>query len=132
MSTSKWWAYVQSITGDVAHTQIADTAGFDKSVLTRWKQGSRPAVEFAVSFARAYKRPPVEALAAAGYITEAEANVREVKVRVDEIGTVELAEELLARVSANVGGQVQPETRRHLKAVADTSEDTSDPDLRTP
>ncbi|MDJ1113202.1 hypothetical protein [Microbacterium dauci] len=98
MTETRWWNYVQLVAGVVQAKDIADVVGIDKSNVTRWKQGSRPAVEFVLKFARSYGRPVVEALAEAGFITDAEAGVREVKIGVAELTDLELARELLARV----------------------------------
>lgn len=78
----------------------ADRIGVDKSNFTRWKQGNRPAVEFVLKFARSYGRPVIEALAAAEYITDAEARIREVKVGVRDLSDVALARELLERAES--------------------------------
>jgi len=100
MSETRWWKYVQGVAGDTQAKDIADHVGIDKSNVTRWKQGGKPAVDFVLKFARAYGRPVVEALADAEYITDAEAAVREVKVGADELSDVELARELLVRAEA--------------------------------
>lgn len=106
MNESRWWKYVQAVAGDVQAKEIADRVGIDKSNVTRWKQGGRPAVEFVLKFARTYHRPVVEALAAAEYITDAEANVREVKTGVSDLTDVELASELLSRAERRERGNV--------------------------
>lgn len=108
MNETRWWNYVQAIAGDVQSKDIADHVGIDKSNVTRWKQGSRPAVEFVIKFARTYRRPVVEALAAGGYITDHEAQVREVKVGVAELSDAELARELLERIESRGTGNVTP------------------------
>jgi len=81
---TQWYRYVRRISGDAKATEIADRAGFDKSALTRWKQGLSPDPLFVVKFARAYGRPIVEALVEAGVITETEAAVKEVRVGAEE------------------------------------------------
>lgn len=96
---TRWWAYVQNVAGrDVPNREIADRVGIDKANVSRWKGGARPDVYFAIKFARAYCRPVIEALVEGDYITEEEANLREVPVRTADLTTVALAEELLARV----------------------------------
>lgn len=97
MNESRWWNYVQTVAGNVQAKDIADVVGIDKSNVTRWKQGSRPAVEFVLKFARAYGRPVIEALAESGFITDAEAGIREVKIGTAELTDVDLAREILAR-----------------------------------
>lgn len=98
MNESRWWNYVQAVAGDVQAKEIADAVGIDKSNVTRWKQGSRPAVEFVLKFARAYGRPVVEALAESGFITDEEAGLREVKIGTADLTDVDLARELLTRI----------------------------------
>lgn len=98
MNESKWWLYIREVAGDAQLKEIADRVGIDKSNVTRWKNGARPAADFAVSFARAYGRPVVEALVAGSYITEAEAELRTVPVGVGDLKEVDLARELLARL----------------------------------
>lgn len=133
MDGTRWWKYVQSVAGaDTQAKDIADTVGIDKSNVTRWKQGSRPAVEFVLKFARRYGRPVVEALANAEYITDGEANLREVKIGVDDLSDVELAAELLRRAEARDTDSAG--RRGHLRVVDVVSpEDTVDvvetPDL---
>lgn len=97
VNETRWWNYVQAVAGDVQAKEIADLVGIDKSNVTRWKQGSRPAVEFVLKFARAYGRPVIEALAESGFITDAEAGIREVKIGTADLTDVELARELLTR-----------------------------------
>lgn len=100
MTANSWWTYVEgTLDGDSA-LEAGRRAGFDSSAFTRWKKGARPDVDFVVKFARAYGRPVVEAIAAAGFITEAEADLREVQVGLHELSDLELAQELLSRVEA--------------------------------
>jgi transcriptional regulator with XRE-family HTH domain len=100
MTDTRWWKYVQAVAGDAPNNEIADRVGIDKSNVTRWKQGNRPAVEFVLKFARSYGRPVIEALAEGEYITDAEAGIREVQIGVADLGTIDLARELLARVES--------------------------------
>lgn len=106
VNETRWWKYVQVVAGAVQAKDIADRVGIDKSNVTRWKQGGRPAVEFVLKFARSYDRPVVEALAEGEYITDAEARIREVKTGVEDLTEIELARELLARVEARQGSNV--------------------------
>lgn len=106
VNETRWWKYVQVVAGDVQAKEIADIVGIDKSNVTRWKQGSRPAVEFVLKFARAFGRPVVEALAESEYITDDEANLREVKIGAEDLTEVELARELLDRVERRASSNV--------------------------
>jgi transcriptional regulator with XRE-family HTH domain len=117
VNETTWWAYVQTVAGDVQAKEIADRAGFDKSAVTRWKQGGNPDPLFAVKFARAFGRPVVEALAAGGLITPEEADMREVAVGVSDLTNEELLDELRERLDSprpvaqlrRVGGAPQTE-----------------------
>jgi len=71
---TEWWEYVTRIAGTDEHIAIAAKSGIGTSVLSRWSRGTHdPSAQMVVTFARAYHRPPVEALTVAGYITATEA-----------------------------------------------------------
>lgn len=145
MTANSWWSYVEgTLDGDSA-LEAGRKAGFDSSAFTRWKKGARPDVDFVVRFARAYERPVVEAIAAAGFITDAEAGLREVQVGLHKLSDLELARELLSRVEArslphavpdltdSVGGSREPvdlfSVRLEADEVAASTDDSSlDPD----
>ena len=68
-----WWRYVETVTGEATQKDIAAATGIDQSSISRWQRGaSTPRAEAVVAFARAYKRSPVEALVAAGYLSSSE------------------------------------------------------------
>lgn len=81
---TEWWNYVQSLIGDNSFKEAADRAGFDKSAFTRWKKGAKADPAFAVALARGYHTNVVEALVAAGLITDGEANMTTVHLGVRE------------------------------------------------
>ena len=119
MDESRWWNYVQLTIGGATAKEAADHIGVDKSNFTRWKQGGRPAVEFVLKFARGYGRPVVEALAEAEYISDEEANVREVRAGVEDLSDLELVQELLRRTEARAAAapaNVTPLRRRNVSA----------------
>ncbi len=96
-----WWSYVEQHKGDADQAEIATWAGVNASTVSRWKTGKQAArPEAAVAFARARKRPVLEALVAAGFLTEKEARVR-------PAGTPDLSQltndELLELVRARMG-----------------------------
>lgn len=73
-----WWQYVLTVTGDATQKDIASATGIDQSSISRWQRGANtPRAEAVVAFARAYGRPPVEALVAAGYLSSNEMGVAE-------------------------------------------------------
>ena len=76
---ASWWEYVGTVTGNAAQKDIAAATGIDQSSISRWQRGTNtPRAEAVVALARAYRRSPVEALVAAGYLAS------------DELGVVEL------------------------------------------
>lgn len=71
--SNEWWAYVQQRTAGSTQKAISDETGVEQTVLSRWKLGrNRPEAQSVVEFARAIRRPPTEALVAAGYLRAAE------------------------------------------------------------
>lgn len=100
---SKWWPYVIKVAGESSQLSIATKAGINPSNITRWKNGCRPAADIAVAFARAYRRPVLEALVASGYITEDEAELREVPATVGQLSDIELLQGLLAKAAQREG-----------------------------
>jgi transcriptional regulator with XRE-family HTH domain len=68
MPRSGWWEYVVRVAGkNATQKDIAQATGLDPASVSRWKTGTARA-DLAVQFARAYHRPPVESLIAAGYL----------------------------------------------------------------
>lgn len=71
---NEWWNYVTRIAGTDEQKKIADVSGIGTTVISRWSKGhNEPSAQSVVVFSRAYGRPPVEALVAAGYLTGTEA-----------------------------------------------------------
>lgn len=126
MNETRWWAYVQKIAGDIAAKEIADQAGIDKSNVTRWKQGSRPGVDFVLKFARSFDRPVIEALVESEYITEDEAGIREVKVGAADLTDLQLAREHLDRAQRRYNEERRTEVDTWIAAQRPSSEDRSE------
>jgi len=95
---TRWYEYVLKVAEGMTAKEVADRAHFDQSAMTRWKNGLNVDPKFAVQFARAFNQNVLYALTEAGLITEAEANLHEVKVGLDEISTQRLLEELARRI----------------------------------
>jgi hypothetical protein len=102
-----WWEYVERHAGrDSPNKAIAVAAGVNASQISRWREGDTPSARPVINFARYYRRPPTEALIAAGYLNPDEAagiaqltmSVRDLApdVLVSEIGS--LVAELRRRV----------------------------------
>jgi hypothetical protein len=100
-SGTKWWQYVTKTIRKDTYSSAAKRVGVDKSAFTRWKNGARPDPNLVVKFARNYNRNVLEALVAAGFLTEEEADLREVDTggtTLKEATDAELTEELLLRL----------------------------------
>jgi len=95
---TRWYEYVLKVAEGMTAKEVADRAHFDQSAMTRWKNGLNVDPKFAVQFARAFNQNVLYALTEAGLITEAEANLHEVKIGLDEISTQRLLEELARRI----------------------------------
>lgn len=99
MALETWPLYVARISGEARNVDIARAIGVSESTITRWKDGKLPTPSIAVSVARAYNQPPLEALVAAGYLTvdEMRDHVTLRFVPLSDVTDVELANELLDR-----------------------------------
>ncbi len=109
-----WWSYVERVGKGAAQKDIAEQSGIDAGALSRWKTGQtpRPSAELAIQFARAYSRPPAEALVAAGFITEGEAGKTiEVHRGLSDVADDELIEELKVRLAGRqpIAAEPSPE-----------------------
>lgn len=94
--TDAWWEYVEQKAAGDSQADIARKLGVNKTTIWRWKdQRSSADHEMAIRFARAYNLPVAEALVAAGHITEDEAKLTEVRVRIEpsDLDADELAAE---------------------------------------
>jgi len=98
MNKYQWWDYVQRVTNNAGGVEIARKVEFDPSAVSRWKKGENPRWDFVLKFAEAYDRNVLEALTAAGFITKEQADLREVKVGVEDIDTIALLEEVIRRL----------------------------------
>jgi transcriptional regulator with XRE-family HTH domain len=94
----RWWNYVSQVAGATATpSEIARKVGLTPSSVTRW-QISTPKPETAAAFARAYGRPVIEALIAAGVVSAEEAGVREVAANLSSVPIDDLLAEIRRRV----------------------------------
>jgi transcriptional regulator with XRE-family HTH domain len=101
--------------------EVADRAGFDQSAMTRWKNGANADPRFVVQFARAFDQNVLLALAEAELITDAEADLHEVKTGVQEMTTQQLLEELARRID-------NPQQRTATSAIPIVRARDEDPD----
>jgi transcriptional regulator with XRE-family HTH domain len=93
---NRWSAYVAQHGGD-NQTEIARQTGLSAASISRWKS-SAPKPENVARFANAYGRPVLEALVAAGHITEEQAGVQVTRVDLSTLNTEELMAELTRRL----------------------------------
>ncbi len=98
--TNNWGTYLRSITDDAPGATIARKLGVSDSKVSYWKRGERPpTISEAIAVSRAYGRPPLEGLVAAGYL-EADEVPDHVVVQPAVLGSftdAQLADELLRR-----------------------------------
>ena len=97
---NNWAEYVDHAIAGVPQAHIAEKTGLAQSAISRWLRGDTdaPRAEYAVIFARALDRNPIEALIAAGYITAEEAGAKlDVKTPLSEYSNYELIRELARR-----------------------------------
>lgn len=105
-----WWEYVKRISANAANKDIAAATGMDASAITRWKKGEKPRAENVVAFARGYRRPAVEALLAAGYITQEDLEPQAVEIRgsAAELTDTDLLAEMQRRLANNDPRRIEP------------------------
>lgn len=95
--------------GDDNNSEAAKKTGISSSNFTRWKKGARADPDFVVKVARAYGKNVLEALVEAEFITDKEANLREVRkggLMLSEATEDELAAEVLRRMKRGLSSHV--------------------------
>lgn len=92
-----WWEYVQKVTGGAKQTAIAERTGIAQSSVNRW-QTVIPKSENVISFAKAYNRPPLEALLAAGIVNDDDVALTQVPADLAEVDTDALLAEVRRRI----------------------------------
>ena len=98
VTVESFWEYVSRVTDRATNREIAAFIGVDSSAISRWKTGEQPAFKNALSFARAFNRPAVEALVAAGYLEVSDAFAHiELRTSVQSISDEELWQEVHRR-----------------------------------
>lgn len=73
VTTENFWEYASRVTGLKQNREIAAAIGVDSSAVSRWRTGEQPAFRNVISLARAFNRPAVEALVAAGFLDMSDA-----------------------------------------------------------
>ena len=122
MEEPPWWSYFKRIAGTETGRVIAEAAGVSEPQVSRWKSGkNRPDADALARFARHYKRPPVEAIVAAGYLRRDEVlEAVEVIRPLSELGDEELLDEIRRRMS---GGSNAVEATTQSDAPGEADED---------
>ena len=96
--------YLGRISAGSKAREIARATGIGESTISRWKGGLQPTPHAAVTVARAFKRPGIEALVAAGHLDltdlDATVTVNLPQQGLDQFTTVELAGEIARRAAA--------------------------------
>lgn len=116
----------------------AKQAGFNQSAFTRWKNGAKADPDFVVKFARAFHLNVLEALVEAEFITENEANLKEVTVggpALADATNEQLLDEIMRRsdpqaryLFGNEGDEETIGLAPHLTPVSDSSASLPDDD----
>lgn len=116
MEETRWWRYLSGLMGEETATEAARRSGISSSNFTRWKKGARADPDFVVKIARAYETNVLKALVEAEFITEEEANLRELApvMNLQDISADALLEELQRRVDRfnflkNLGPNDEPD-----------------------
>lgn len=96
-----WKAYVQRHLAGRTQAELASVAGVSQTAVSRWLKGTQGAdARVAIDLARAVGDPPLQALVAAGFLTDAEAKVRpSAQPSFDSLNDDELLAEVRRRMS---------------------------------
>ena len=99
--TETWPEYLRRITGGQTQAQIAERIGIGRLSVCNWLHGkTRPKAETVIMVARVYRRSPIEALIAASFLTNEEAQAPiELQTSPRQLPAVELAAEVSRRLS---------------------------------
>jgi len=138
MTSTRWWQYIEPIIGGMTMRDAAKQAGFNQSAFTRWKNGAKADPDFVVKFARAFHLNVLEALVEAEFITENEANLKEVTVggpALADATNEQLLDEIMRRsdpqaryLFGNEGDEETIGLAPHLTPVSDSSASLPDDD----
>ncbi len=92
-------AYLNRLAGGLRGREVAERVGVSEATVSHWRHGRRPpSPSDAVKVAKAFGRPPLEGLVAAGILTEDEAaDPGVVRTGIGSFTSVEIAAELLRR-----------------------------------
>lgn len=95
-----WWQYVERVADTRRQRDIAERTHIDATNISRWKSGQNPRPDMVAQFARAYRRPVLEAFIAAGFLTADEAGeIPSTPPSFDDITDEQLIAELTRRLA---------------------------------
>lgn len=129
---SIWWEYVVRIAKTEVQKKMAADTGISETAFSRWKNGTnKPEAPHVITFARAYGRPAVEALVAAGILSADDAGQAiEIHRGVDDFTDSELLEAIGLRMKGLRNAleiakeqAASSETPSHKKTDADSADD---------
>ena len=94
-----WWEYVTEIAGTENQSEIARRVGLAQPSVNRWRT-SIPKSENVISFAKAFGRPPLEALLAAGLVSDEDVDLTLIPARatLSDVPTDDLLAEIRRRI----------------------------------
>jgi hypothetical protein len=92
-----WWEYVERVAGTTNQTEIARRVGLSQPSVNRWRT-SLPKSENVITFAKAYGRPPLEALLAAGIVSDEDIEITHAPANLSEVETDTLLAEIRRRI----------------------------------
>lgn len=97
-----WPEYLRRIARGQTQAEIAACIGIARLSVCNWMRGkTRPKAETAIAVARSYRRSPIEALLAAGYLEPAEVGIAvEARASLYDVPLAQLADEVARRVGA--------------------------------
>lgn len=95
---------MQKVTGGATQTAIAERTGIAQSSVNRWKSVI-PKSENVIAFAKAYRRPPLEALMQAGLVSDEDIELTSAPRDYSELTAEELVIEM---------GKIAAEMRRRI------------------
>jgi transcriptional regulator with XRE-family HTH domain len=95
-----WPDYVRRTSKGLTQEQIAERTGISQTTISSWLRSapSRPKADMVIAYCRAFQLPPLDALAAAGYLTAAEA-ASTARTPLGAYSTAELFDEMRRRTS---------------------------------
>ena len=110
--SESWWEFVQRVSVGASNKDIAERTGLHASAISRWnRHGEQPTAQSVIAFARAYDRPAIEALIAAGYLTDQDLVIMGAVplVRsISDVPNIELVAEMTRRMETNDPRRIAP------------------------